>query len=624
MGSRTAVIADSSRGLEARSGRGPIACFAGVLVFGSTLLASGQPVGGDRPTVDEIDPVAALASAADVPARRQVASAFVRSLIENSDATLPRDWLVEQPAQALRLMLETADSQQQIEGLAAALRRTLRDQSAGAAGALEVGGVSADARLASLDLLARSLEPASCELLVDWLAVAPPRERGSVSQALVRMTGRDDLGASEVDWREWLNSHRHLPPLAWRALLLDGVRDRAVALERRQRDLLLRLGESARRMHSALAVEQRSAYLVSLLTDAEPLLRSVGTDLVLRELERGVSPSPEVAAAVVGLLDDASPSLRQAAALLVDRIVPEGSSARLTMALRRETEPEVAAVMLRAFRRSPDSAAIDAVLRWREFGSPTAEDTLRAIVSLLDAGFEPTPAQRDRILATIDIEAPSMLSAAAVPVLDRLAGDEGRSAVVDLLRSDRGNLRRAAARVLEPYPWAVETLVGASESDTALLQRAADAIARHGPSAARLGRIALLESRVPPAPGAESLPITRTLARFTALGDRLAAAQELSGQSELVRAILGDPERDDFEPGPVGDAAYARSRALRGLPVVTLSEDVPSADVDGANAKLAQPATGEETPEQAEGDQAGGPEADPAVETRPSEPDPGG
>ncbi|MEO1279574.1 MAG: hypothetical protein AAFV77_11520, partial [Planctomycetota bacterium] len=65
-------------------------------------------------------------------------------------------------------------------------------------------------------------------------------------------------------------------------------------------------------------------------------------------------------------------------------------------------------------------------------------------------------------------------------------------------------------------------------------------------------------------------------------------------------------------------------RGLLRLPVVTLSEDVPSADVDGVNAKLAQPATGEETPEQAEGDQAGGPEADPAVETRPSEPDPGG
>ncbi len=585
---------------------------ATLFVFASCAHASIQPADGVAADAGPSDPVAALASAADSPARQQVASAFLRALAENPNAQVPRAWLAEQPAESFRLLLETVESQDQIEGLAAALRRSLRVPDVDDAEKLQVGGLSADARLAALDLLARSLEPASCELLVGWLAITSERERPAISQALVRITGRDDLGQSVEGWQAWLNSHRHLPPLAWRSLLVEGLRDRAARLDRRQRDLLSRLDESARRVHGSLLPDQRPAYLVVLLTDSEPRLRSVGTELVLRELERGFSPSVDVSAAVVKLLDDTEPALRQSAALLVDRIVPEGSSARLSVALRRETEPDVAAAMLRAFQRSPDSAAIDAVLRWRESGTSAAEDALRAVVSLLDAGFEPTPSQRERILATIDVQDLSNLSVASIPVINRLAGDAERAVVLELLQAQRAELRRAAASLLESRAWALPALLDAAERDAALLQRAADAVARHGPSSDRLVRVAMIESRVPFATGVPAMPVTSALARFTFIGDRLAAAQEVSDRVVLVRAILGDVERESFIAGPLGDAAHARAQRLLGLPASSDDEDVLVAE--------AQPdATRSDSPESAQGDSTQN-----EVEETPSDPADGG
>lgn len=537
-----------------------------------------------------------MASATDEAARNQAAREVIKRFAADTTLSVARPWLAEEPAETLRLLSARTEGQAEAEALASALVRTLRASVENGDARWSFEGISNDARSWCLLILSRSLHPASCEALVAWLEASTNGQRRAVTQSLVTMTGREDLGAAPDAWRQWLTRHKHLPELAWRTMLAEGVRSRAERLAQRERDLLARVTESSRRLYVALPAAERPAVLASMLADAEPALRLLATDLLLRDLERGVTPGPEVAAALTALLEDSHAQIRQAAAVLVDRIVPEGSAARLSVALRKETEPEVAAVMLRAFRRSPDAAAIDAVLRWLEHGEPTRTAAMRAVLALLDSGYTPAPNQTARILAVADPNRPTAMLPSGVAVLARLGGDEGLAEVRKMLFDDRPDIRRAAADALLPLPDSVDELLAAAEADPGLLQRAADAVARHGPWSQHLRRVATIELRTPTdAAAAEPLPITSALARFTPASERLAAAQELSRRPLAVRAILGTPTRAMFGQGPVGDREFAQARELLNMP------DPPPEPEPETEPEPPQPAPTQQAPEPAPG-----------------------
>lgn len=535
----------------------------------AALQLEGESPSGSNSEVatPAFDPVAVLASAVDEAAKGQAAREVLRQFAADPSLAAGRAWFAEEPAASLRLLSGAAEGQPDAEALAAALVRTLRAPGENGDAQWSFDGMSGDARLACLSILSRSLEPGSCEALVAWLEATTNGQRRAVAQSLITVTGREDLGTSSEAWREWLTRHKHLPAMAWRAVLAEGVRSRAERLASRERDLLTRLTDSTRRLYAALPPAERPAVLASMLADAEPVIRLAATDLLLRDLERGVMPSPQVAAALTVLLEDPQAQIRQVSAVLVDRIVPEGSAARLSVALRKETEPEVAAVMLRAFRRAPDAAAIDAVLRWLEYGEPTRTGAMRAVLGLIESGFTPTPHQAERILAIANPAQTTALNPSGVAVLAHLGGEPGLSNVRSLLFADRAEIRRAAADALASEPEHVEDLLAAAEADPTLLQRAADAVARHKPWAPFLRRIATLEMRTSTdASAREPLPITSTLAGFMPIGERLAAAQELARRPLAVRAILGQPTRLMFIEGPAGDRAYAQARSLLRLP----------------------------------------------------------
>jgi len=529
----------------------------------------GEPSSGSNSEVatPEFDQVAFLASATDEAARAQAAREVIRRFASDARLSVARQWLVEEPAETLRLLSGTTEGLAEAEALAAALVRTLRASDKSGDVRWSFDGVSNDARAWCLLILSRSLEPDSCEALIAWLEASTDGQRRAVTQSLVAMTGREDLGTAPEAWRRWLTRHKHLPELAWRTALAEGVRRRADRLAQRERDLLTRVTDSSRRLYVALQPAERPAVLASMLADAEPAVRVLATDLLLRDLERGVTPDPEVAAALTALLEDSHAQIRQTAAVLVDRIVPEGSAARLSVALRKETEPEVAVVMLRAFRRSPDAAAIDAVLRWLEYGEPTRTGAMRAVLGLLESGYSPAPEQISRILAVADPNQPTALVPSGVAVLARLGGDQGLVAVRLMLYAGRPEIRRAAADALLPLPDSVGDLLAAAEADPALLQRAADAVVRHEPWSQYLGRVASIELRTPTdASAVEPLPITSTLALLMSASERLAAAHALSHRPLAVRAILGTPTRDMFCEGPAGDREFAQARELLDMP----------------------------------------------------------
>lgn len=526
-----------------------------------------------------VDPMLVFSLAGDDPSRREAGRAVLRLLTEPSPPPAPAAWLSEDPAASLRFLVGMAESQAEIEALAGALIRALRTGENGEARWV-FESLTADARSATLGVLARSQEAAACQVLVAWLEAAPAAQRQPIAASLHAMTGRDDLAASPQAWRQWLGRHQHLPPLAWRGLLAEGLHRRAERLALRERDLVARLVESTRRFYTSLAPADRSGAMASLLADTEPAVRLLATDLLLRDLERGISPGPEATVALSNLLNDPLPSIRQASALLIDRIVPEGSAARLSVALRRETEPEVATVMLRAYRRAPDPAAIDALLRWLEHGEPTSAPAMRALLALLETGYTPSDDQRDRVLAAILPHDASTILPSAVHVLARLGGMEGQMIVRELLDTSRAEVRRAAADAVLVFPDAVEDLLAAAEQDSSLLQRAADAVARHRPWALYLRQIAKLEMAQPAdAASDQALPITASLATFLPVGERLAAAQALARIPLAVRAILGQPQREQYPAGPQGDRAFARALSLLGLPTPA-PERVEAPDTD--------------------------------------------
>lgn len=514
-----------------------------------------------------VDPFLLMARAADENARLEAARAALRLLAEPTPPPIPHAWLEEEPAATLRLLDGATRSQAEAEALAGALIRALRSGENGE-NRWSYDAVSADARAATLRVLMRSQETAACQVLVSWLEQAPPAQRQAIASALHAMTGRDDLGAVPQAWRQWLSRHQHLPPMAWRGMLAEGLHKRAERLARRERDLLARLTESTRRHYTSLPQADRAAMMAQLLADAEPAVRLLATDLFSRDLERGIPPGSEATAALSLLLEDPQAPIRQAAAVLIDRIVPEGSASRLSVALRRESEPEVATVMLRAYRRAPDPAAIDALVRWLEHGVPTYQPAMRAILALLETGFDPSDEQRQRILATIEPHNAASILPSAVHVLVRLEGDAGPGLARALLQSPQIDVRRAAADALMPFPEAIDDLLRAAWGDPAILQRAADAIARHQPWAPNLRRVAEIEINQPISePGGQLLPITATLAAFIPIGERLAAAQQLARTPLAVRAILGEPRREQFPQGPQGDRAFARALSLLGLPM---------------------------------------------------------
>ncbi len=514
------------------------------------------------------DVAGALSAAEGEESRRQVARGLIQRFATDASLAVPEVWLAEEPAASLRLIGHVAANQDESEAIAAAIVRAMRVTRQGNGTSIRsLDTISNDARTSCVSILSKSNDAAAAEVLVSWLESALPSQRASIVAALVAMTGRVDLGESPEAWSQWLTRHRHLPPIEWRALLARGLRERSQQLDQRERDLLRSLVETTRRLYAALPGDDRPTTLARMLKDAEPAIRLAATEILLRELERGVQPSSEVASAVVGLLDDSQASIRQAAAVLVDRIVPEGSAARLSVALRREQDPDVAAVMLRAFRRSPDATAIDAVLRWLEHGEPTRVAAMRALLSLLDTGFVPTEAQRSRMLAQVDPQQTASLTPASVQLIARLGGESGLDLVRSMLFEARPEIRRAAADALSSRAQFVDDLLLAAETDPQLLMRAADAVATHKPWAAPLRRVARLESRLPlNAQASDPLPITSSLARVLPMSERLAAAQMLSGHPIAIRAILGTPAREQFADGAAGDRDFARVKFLLDLP----------------------------------------------------------
>jgi hypothetical protein len=328
--------------------------------------------------------------------------------------------------------------------------------------------------------------------LIDHAAAAQvPAVRDAAIAALVRLTGRSDLGASPARWAEWFASVQFLTEPDWQRTLAQGLAD-AADRAARERDLAVaRLAEvNAQRYLDTPPGEARWAFIASLLRDDLARVRRQGVNFVRTELANARAPVPAVGAAAVGLLKDPLPDLRREGAELVESMSPEGADRAILEALLGEADESVAAALLRASRRYPSAAVKPVVLQWLDRGgaSPrsSAEPLLRAAVSavaaLVEGGIPLTSEEAAGVVRRLRSVDAASLTVAGLRLLATLGDEHDRAAIAGLLSSDSGPVRAGAAAALVPIAGSLEALLSAAAQDENLFVHAARALALHRPT----------------------------------------------------------------------------------------------------------------------------------------------
>ncbi len=323
--------------------------------------------------------------------------------------------------------------------------------------------------------------------LIAWLDEAAQPElrelREHTSRALVRQTGRHDLGADARRWREWFAQIEWLPELEWRTLLsqnLAAAADRAT--RERDRSTSMLLDSLRERFQDGQTSQQRSAMLVQFLRHEVSAIRRLGIQLTRQELANARSLEPTVARAAEALLGDPSREFRRQAAELLGILSPTDGGQAIAAALVQEEDPDVVAPLLRSAARNPSPELASVVVRWLGGPETCREPALGAAAALYAAGHLTEPQDlrtlRDA-LRDIPIDDLSPGTNGTLAMYYTLGDESDRAKVRELLTASDPVRRRSAADLLANDPLATDAIISAAMNDPMLLKAAARAVALH-------------------------------------------------------------------------------------------------------------------------------------------------
>lgn len=309
-------------------------------------------------------------------------------------------------------------------------------------------------------------------------------------RALIRLSGKDEFGGDLNRWSLWLGQVQWVSDAEWRRELAESLAARNDKLTRERDRAIERLLAELR--HGYLAVQSspdRSTMLADLLKDPQTEVRTLGLELATQELANARRLEPVVGMAAGRLLSDSSANVRRDAAALVAILAPADESARVLEALRGESDPEVAALLLRAAARWPDPALVPLALPWLESDSvsiPSACEVIDAVRSTWpQAVWQAAP----RILAVLREVMPrssseltgevDQIPAAAARLLFVLGDDSDREHLTSHLAGEDPAARLAIASALATLPEAVDVVVAAAQTDPRLFAQAAQSVIEH-------------------------------------------------------------------------------------------------------------------------------------------------
>ncbi len=306
---------------------------------------------------------------------------------------------------------------------------------------------------------------------------APEVSKAAV-EALVRMTGRDDLGNDVEEWRRWLDDRSIMKPEEWQAELIRGLTFRIDRLSAQEREATDWAVDGFRRLFMVAPYQDKSPLLAQLLlVDGE--LRELAIELINRELAQGNQIDEVVGAAAIKLLEHEKPDVRSEAARLIQTLSPPNAGVPVTEALVREVSPVAAAGLLNASAKWPGVAVISPALRWLEFGAATRDSASKLLLSLDTEGLLTSPVDRRRIAAALRAAGPSRLTTDGVRLIIRMGNDDDRDSVAGLLTSGQRDMQAAAAAELARRPEFFDRVVAAAERDPAMFQAAVTAAINH-------------------------------------------------------------------------------------------------------------------------------------------------
>ncbi len=305
--------------------------------------------------------------------------------------------------------------------------------------------------------------------------------RAEIFAALVRQTGKDDLGDDAGAWTAWWEQVEWLTEGDWRQRLLANHRARAARLGTSVVELESQLADVFRRLHASTP-DNRSKIVEELLLSEMPSLRALGLNLASRALLNAEPLNDAIGRAALKSLNDSDPTNRAAAAQLLSALELPEIAAAARKSLRQETDAGSAAALLALSARWPDEQTTRAATRWLDSDDPIVREAAAAhLLSAETRGLLDDPAYRKPSLDALRRTKRGELGIAAIRLLGRIGEEKDRRAFFALLDDENSARRVAAAQSLVDWPSSIERLVAAAEKHSDILLPAVRALAQHRP-----------------------------------------------------------------------------------------------------------------------------------------------
>jgi HEAT repeat protein len=376
------------------------------------------------------------------------------------------------------------------------------------------------------------------------LESAGPRLTAEAMTTLREQTGREDLGLDPQAWSAWWEEARWLPPREWEAMLAVSHAERARRLQRESDQQVVRILDLHRKVYGLTPQDQRSALLVTMMSDVVPGVRALAFELAERALLNTQRLDDPVRIAAIEKLKDQSPSIRAAAASLLFRLgAGNEATEAIRRSIRREADPKAAAAMLEFLRRKPDETDLTICIEWLNDKEPASSAAARTLASAAVSGGLNRPHIRNQALATLRSLDTGTITPGKIELWGMLGESEDRVRIARMLDPAADPVtRRAAAAAIVRWTESVELLTLACRQDAMLFPMLADAVMLHRATPEGYRLVAEIA-------GVDAESRTQRLVRLRrgmppiAILDSIQTGESLTA---VIESVLFDPDQRDL------------------------------------------------------------------------------